>query len=360
MARERAPAIRRSLRRWYRRSARDLPWRRTHDPYAIWLSEIMLQQTRVETAIAYYRRFLDAFPTVGDLARARVDRVLKLWEGLGYYTRARHLHAAAKRIVTDHKGQFPETAAEWQALPGVGRYTAGAIASIAFDQRVPVLDGNVKRVLARLFHVTDAIDTSATIKKLWELAESLVPPGKPGEFNQALMELGATLCAPTRPQCAWCPLAGACEARRLGREAKVPVRRPKGPIPHYAIAAACIVRNGRYLMGKRAPRGLLGGLWEFPGGKVEDGETGQEAVAREAKEELAVNVTVGRHLACVDHAYSHFKVTIHLYACRIRGRGEPKSLYHSELKWIPRTGLHRYAFPAATNRLLGKLGAHGP
>lgn len=353
---ERKPALRRALRAWYRRGARDLPWRRTRDPYRIWLSEIMLQQTRVETVIGYYRRFLREFPGVGALAKADPDRVLKLWEGLGYYSRARNLQSAARIIAKEWGGRFPQTAREWAALPGVGRYTAGAIASIAFGERVAVLDGNVKRVLARVFAVREPIETAATLDALWRAAELLVPPRLPGEFNQALMELGARVCAPRSPRCAECPLRRQCDAHALKLEETLPMRKPKKPIPHHDIVAAAIRRDddGAYLLGKRPPTSMLGGMWEFPGGKVEPGETHAQALARELLEELAIEVRVGGHLASVDHAYSHFRITLHVYACEWTG-GQPHPKYHSELKWIAREDFSHYAMPAADIKFLDRL-----
>ena len=321
----------------------------------------MLQQTRVETVIDYYRRWLDALPTVRALAAASEDRVLKLWEGLGYYRRAGNLRRAARLIVNERHGRWPRTADEWQLLPGVGRYTAGAIASIAFGQPAPILDGNVKRVLARLFDVSESIDQAATIRHLWTAAERLVPRGvknDPGLFNQALMELGAVVCLPRRPRCEQCPLRRRCAARARGHENRLPVRTPKKSVPHIQVVVAAIQGRGRnrgcYLLGKRPPRGMLAGLWEFPGGKVETGETHRQALARELKEELNIKVRVGEPIAEVDHVYSHLAVTIHLYACRIAA-GRPRAIYHREIKWIRRAQFSRYAFPSANHKLIRQL-----
>ena len=352
-ARERR-GIRRALLAWFRRSARDLPWRRTRNPYRIWLSEILLQQTRIDTALPYYRRFLKTFPSVRALAAADEDEVLKAWEGLGYYSRARNMHRAAGIIVGERSGRLPKTAQEWRELPGVGRYTAGAIASIAFGEPVPALDGNTKRVLARLFHVTDPIDLAATANTLWELAEALVPPGDPGGFNQALMELGARVCTPTGPRCGACPVRRYCEANRLGRQGAVPVRRARRPVPHHEIVAAAIRRNGRYLLGRRPSGGMLGGLWEFPGGKVGPGETHEQALEREVEEELGIEVRVGDHIASIDHGYSHFTITLHLYRCE-HLEGRPRAIFHDHVKWILLSHFDRYAFPAANRKLFDRL-----
>src|SRR5258708_9410248 len=229
-----------ALLAWYDGAAADLPWRRTHDPYHVWLSEIMLQQTQVRTVISYFERFINAFPTVTALAAAPLDQVLKRWEGLGYYSRARNLHRAAQRIVADHGGEFPSTAATLQTLPGIGRYTAGAIASIAFNEKVAVLDGNVMRVLTRLYDIADDIYVSATQRRLWTLAELMGPAGRPGDYNQAIMELGRTVCRPQNPACMMCPVSTHCLACQHGTQNQRPVKAPKQPTPHYDVAAVVI------------------------------------------------------------------------------------------------------------------------
>jgi A/G-specific adenine glycosylase len=314
----------------------------------------MLQQTRVETVLPYYKRFLKKFPGVRSLASATQDQVLNLWQGMGYYTRARNLRQAAQIIAHERGGRFPRMAKAWQALPGVGRYTAGAIASIAFGERVPVLDGNAKRVVARLCAIEDSIDETATTNRLWSIVETLVPVKNPGAFNQALMELGASLCASARPRCDQCPLCTRCRALALGMEGRLPVRRERGPVPHYDIVAGAIRKNGRYLLGKRPPEGLLGGLWEFPGGKIEKGETHQQALIREMREELGLEVEMGPLVAVVRHAYSHFRITLHLYRCK-SPKGRPKPRYHTEIKWVLPIHFDRYAFPAANSKCLNRL-----
>jgi A/G-specific adenine glycosylase len=346
--------IRRKLLNWYSRHARDLPWRRTRHPYRVWLSEVMLQQTRIETVLPYYRRFLKAFPTVRALAAAPEDRVLKLWEGLGYYSRARNLHGAARAIVRERRGRFPQTAEQWRTLPGIGRYTAAAIASITRGERAAVLDGNVKRVLARLYRIDRSIDEAATVNRLWDLAEILVPPTRPGDFNQAMMELGARICTPKSPRCPQCPLRMVCAAYAIGRASALPVRRSRKPVPHYDIVAAAVAKNGRYLLGKRPAGGLLGGLWEFPGGKIEPGETPEQALLRELREETGIRIRVDEHIVSIDHAYSHFAITLHLYRCaHVSGRVQKR--YHTEVKWVPRSRFDRYAFPAANLKLLDRV-----
>lgn len=344
-------ATQRRLLTWYHDSARDLPWRQTRAPYAVWLSEIMLQQTRVDQARPYYLRFVEHFPTVQDLAAASEDAVLKAWEGLGYYSRARNLHRAAKMIANDFRGAFPRNAEEWRALPGIGRYTANAIASIAFEERVPVVDGNVVRVLSRMFDIAESTDAPETQEKLWTLAEWLLPSHKPGDFNQAMMELGARVCTPRKPACDDCPVARVCAARAAKTQEQRPVRAKKSPVPHHEVVAAVIQDGDRLLIGRRASKGLLGGLWEFPGGKVKPGETHQQALEREVQEELGVRVKVGGLVASVQHAYSHFRITLSAYRCRITG-GDPVPHSHTELRWVRRDEFSDYAFPKANHKFL--------
>jgi A/G-specific adenine glycosylase len=343
---------------WFARARRDLPWRRTRDPYAIWISEILLQQTRVAAVEPYYLRFLRRFPDVGALARARLGSVLKLWEGLGYYSRARNLHAAAKIILRDFGGRLPETAKELQTLPGVGRYTAGAIASIAFARDEPVLDGNVERVLCRAFRIHQPPKAPATRKELWSLAEMLPPPGQAGDFNQALMELGALVCLPRTPRCDACPLRGRCGARRAGEESRLPVRKKKKALPHHTIVAAVIRKGGRILIDRRKPDGLLGGLWEFPGGKARRDETLPAALRREVREEVDIGIRVGREIAVVRHAYSHFRITMHVFDCRWRS-GQAKAIGCADVKWVFPSQLRRFAFPRANHNILDLLTGPG-
>ena len=339
---------------WGRRAQRDLPWRRTRDPYAIWVSEVLLQQTRVEAAAPYYERFLRAFPDLHALATAPEERVLKAWEGLGYYARARNLHRAAQRLWNERGGLLPRTAAEWRQLPGVGDYTAAAIASIAFGADEPALDGNVVRVLCRLFRVRSDPRRAVTRRRLKALAARLIAPGRAGFFNQALMDLGATVCTPRGPRCDACPLRSPCEARARGEQEALPAKRRARPLPHFDIAVAVVRRGGRVLIGRRPPKGLLGGLWEFPGGKREAGETLEDCLKREVREEIGIKVRVVRRLATVRHAYSHFRVALHVFDCR-HARGRVRAVGCQEARWVAIEELDDYAFPAANRRNIGLL-----
>jgi A/G-specific adenine glycosylase len=319
---------------WFATEARDLPWRRDRSPYRVWLAEVMLQQTQVDTVAPYYERFLVHFPTIRMLAKAPLEKVLKLWEGLGYYTRARNLHAAARQIVAQHSGQIPDTFEALLALPGVGRYTAGAIASIAFGRDVPAVDGNVRRVLARVFAIREDVSRSAVQRKLEALAADLLPAGQAGTFNEALMELGAIVCTPRAPRCGHCPLRELCQAYTTGEQETLPVKRPRKQTPHYDVAAAVTLdQDGHVLVAQRNADDMLGGLWEFPGGKREDGETLPECLAREMREELDVEVKVGELLTVVKHAYTHFRITLHAFRCRVM-KGEPCCRDCAAFRWV--------------------------
>jgi A/G-specific adenine glycosylase len=341
----------RRLLAWFAAAARDLPWRRNRDPYRVWLAEVMLQQTQVDKVVPYYERFLARFPTVAVLVEAPLEEVLKLWEGLGYYARARNLHAAARWVVAEHGGQIPDTFETLLALPGVGRYTAGAVASIAFGRDVPAVDGNVRRVLARIFAIREDVGRSATQLGMEALATSLLPPGQAGAFNEALMELGATVCTPRAPECDRCPLRALCRARATGEQGTLPVKRPRKRTPHYDVTAAVTIGpDERVLVAQRNPDDMLGGLWEFPGGKCEDGETLPECLAREMREELDVEVEVGERLVVVKHAYTHFRITLHAFRCRVTS-GEPRCLDCAAFRWMPPAELNTLPMSVADRKI---------
>ena len=345
---------------WYREVRADYPWRRDRDPYRVWLAEVMLQQTQVETVIPYYERFIAAMPTVDALAAAPLDTLLKLWEGLGYYSRARNLHRCAKIIVERHAGRFPRDADTLQTLPGIGRYTAGAISSIAFGIRAPAVDGNVMRVFSRLLDLPDDIGVHATRERLWRQAVNWLPVEAPGDFNQALMELGQRVCRPKQPLCADCPIQAWCQSFAAGTVESRPVKRKRPPIPHVDVAAG-IIRDsaGRLLIARRPLDGLLGGLWEFPGGKREPGETLQACLARELREELAIEVDVGERFTGVDHAFTHFKITLHAFECRYIGaippHQEPQTIGAIDWAWVSDAELDDYSFGKADRLVIKAL-----
>jgi A/G-specific adenine glycosylase len=321
----------------------------------VWLSEIMLQQTQVAAVIPYFERFTTRFPTVAALAAAPLDDVLKLWEGLGYYSRARNLHRAAQTIHTEYQDQFPTTSEALLKLSGIGRYTAGAIASIAGGERVAALDGNMIRVLTRLYNIADNVSETSTQKRLWELAESLVPADRPGDYNQAVMDLGRTVCKPKAPLCKACPVAEFCEAFKLGVHEQRPVKPAKAQTPHYDVAAGIVYNaNGQFLIAQRPNEGLLGGLWEFPGGKQEAGETLEECLQRELREELAIEVQVGERLTTVRHAFTHFKITLAAFEC-LHLSGEPQTIGCQAWRWATLAEVDQFAFGKADLEVIKAL-----
>ncbi len=319
---------------WYELNQRDLPWRRQPSPYAVWVSEIMLQQTRVETVIPYFQRWMERFPSVEALAQASLQQVLSAWEGLGYYSRARNIHKAAQIIVGQYTGRLPDDPQALRKLPGIGRYTAGAIASIAFEKDEPALDGNIRRVLARLFNVRQPARSPVGERRLWELASELLPPGRAGDFNQALMDLGATLCTPQAPDCQRCPLPADCAAFKMGLQEELPVAASKAAIPHHTVTAAVIQRNGQVLITQRPANGLLGSLWEFPGGKLKPGEDLAACLQREIKEELEAEILVGEPFGEYRHAYTHFRVTLHAFLCQLDEGKTPRAVQVQDLRWV--------------------------
>lgn len=316
-----------------------MPWRRTADPYAIWVSEVMLQQTRVDAVIPYYQRWMARFPSVGALAEAPLDDVLVHWQGLGYYSRARNLHRAARMVRERHEGEVPGEAEALLRLPGVGEYTAGAVASIAFGRRVPAVDGNVRRVLSRLHDLEDPRPA-----ELRRLADDLVPPDRPGDFNQALMELGATICTPRSPRCEACPVSQWCRARALGVQEERPRRKRRGRVPEEAVETLVVVRgdvvrgDGALLLVRRPEAGLLGGLWEPPG---EHRPPGVQALIDDA--------APGPELAPVRHVFSHKRVTYHprLYRVAAAARETPAGA-----AWVGPDRLEDYAMPVAQLRIV--------
>ncbi|RPJ71130.1 MAG: A/G-specific adenine glycosylase [Desulfobacteraceae bacterium] len=346
--------IQRRLLAWYEKSRRPLPWRMTRDPYRIWVSEVMLQQTQVATATPYYRRFIARFPTLRRLAQADLDTVLKLWEGLGYYARARNLHRACGAVLAHHGSRVPDAWEPFRALPGVGDYIAAAVLSIAFDRPHAVVDGNVKRVLARLFALAAPVNQAATHRMFQAAADRLLDHRRPGEFNQALMELGALVCTPAAPQCPLCPLSGYCAALQADTVALYPRRRPARPVPEADIAVGVVFKHARVLITRRPEEGLLGGLWEFPGGKLRDGESPAAACAREIMEEVGLAVTIEAPIAVVRHAYSHLRVRLHVFRCR-HTRGRVRRNGPVDHRWVGIAALDRFAFPRANHKFMPLL-----
>jgi len=341
---------------WYGHEGRDLPWRRTRDPYRIWLSEVMLQQTTVAAVVPYYESFLALFPTVDDLAAAPIEEVIAAWAGLGYYSRARNLHAAAQKVVSEFDGTFPDDLSHLQSLPGVGRSTAGAILSIAFDKKGPILDGNVRRVLCRLFALLDGPRSAPSEKKLWGWAEALTPVDRPHDYAQAIMDLGATVCTPRAPLCVGCPLSDLCRARALDLTEEIPAKRQTKGAPTRTEAALILMRGEDVLIRRRPYEGLLGGMWEFPCASVAPEEPPVETAERllRAFAEDGEPVAIGR----VRHAYSHFRLDLHVFVARISRPlplvAEDGSTWKTpdELAVAPLHGAHKKAFALVVDALI--------
>lgn len=311
----------------------------------------MLQQTQVDTVIPYYEAFVERFGDVRALARGRADTVMKLWEGLGYYSRARHLHAAARMIVREHKGRFPSEFDAILGLPGVGRYTAGAIASMAFGQARAVVDGNVIRVLCRVFRIEENPKTAAVQRRLWSLAESLLPADRAGDFNQALMELGATVCFVKRPLCQACPLGDTCAARKADCQETLPAKAVRKAVPRRHIASAVIMHKGRILAGKRKAGGLLGDLWELPAIQTDAAAWTKTRLQKQLQEAFGIDAKVGRKLEEVTHVFSHFKLRAIPYLCMyVAGRCSCRQW--SRWRWIPLDRVGRYAWSSGQKKLL--------
>jgi A/G-specific adenine glycosylase len=342
---------------WYRKNARQMPWRGQTDAYAVWVSEIMLQQTQVETVTPYYQRWMARFPDVAALAKASLQEVLSVWEGLGYYSRARNLHQAASIVMEQYGGRLPVEVDELKKLPGIGKYTAGALASIAFGQDQPALDGNVRRVLSRFFKVDQPLGTSAAEKRLRKLALAQLPPGQAGVYNQALMDLGALICTPRTPDCPRCPVKEDCLAYGQGLQDRLPVKRDKSKIPHHTVAAAVIRRDGRVLIAQRPLQGLLGGMWEFPGGKLQPGEDLVSCLQREIREELGVDVEVSTSLGTYRHAYTHYRVTLQAFDCALPNGDEPQPTEHQGLRWVPVQDLGTYPMGKIDRRIADRIAA---
>ncbi len=339
---------------WYQDNQRALPWRKTDDPYSIWVSEVMLQQTQVNTVLPYYRAFLKKFPTVRHLARAQLQEVLKLWEGMGYYARARNLHRAAAIVMRELNGVIPSNWDMFRRLPGVGDYIAAAVLSIAFDQPYAVVDGNVKRVLARLQRIDAPVNSTVSAKAFKTTAENLKDKRRPGAYNQAMMELGALICKPKAPLCEKCPVQSFCQAYRTNTVAAYPRKTARRQTPHYRIAVGVVIKGDRILITQRKPDGLLGGLWEFPGGKIKKGEEAEAACVREIKEEVNLQIKVIEHLARVKHAYTHFKISMDVFCCEYLA-GRVKRYGPVDHRWIKISAIDRYPLPKANHKFLPQL-----
>jgi len=341
-----AASFRKKLRGWYERHRRKLPWREIHDPYKIWISEVMLQQTTVQTVLPYYRKWIELFPDIESLSQAPLQKVLKAWQGLGYYQRAKNLYRASKIIMDKFGSKIPQEYEELRKLPGFGPYTTAAVLSFAFDKSYPALDANVRRVLMRLIAFQGEANpkNDRTLLKFFKI---YIPLKEMSLFNQALMELGALVCRPKNPICLLCPISKFCQAFEKGEQEVIP--RPKKRDYRKIEAVVAIIRkNGKYLIQKRAPKGLLADLWEFPGGKREEEENLEEALHREIKEELSVEIKEERFLTRVHHAYTQFQVTLYAYECSLKNEICLDKDHH---RWVTLKALHRYPVPSGSAKI---------
>ncbi|HLF17802.1 MAG TPA: A/G-specific adenine glycosylase [Candidatus Omnitrophota bacterium] len=344
-AKQLAPA----LNAWYVKGARDLPWRRTRDPYKIWISEVMLQQTTVPTVIPYYKKWTQDYLTVKHVAGASLERILKSWQGLGYYQRARNIHKAAKLIVEKYSARIPDDYETLRTIPGFGPYTAGAVLSIAFDKRYPIVDANIRRVVMRLLAIKKQA-TAQVDKDVYAYLDKIMPKRNLRTFNQALMELGALVCKNKEPLCSMCPIKDRCKAFKRGIQELIPQRKEK--LTHEIdVAVGIMERSDKFFIQKRPPKGLLAGLWEFPGGKVKKGETHRQALKRELKEELGITVKDAAFLTRIKHFYTKYKVNLYAYLCNT----EAVLFEDRNKKWVGKGEFFRYPMPSGTAKLVKHL-----
>jgi len=308
--------FRSNLLQWYEQNRRLLPWRQTRDFYPIWISEVMLQQTQVAKVIDYYHRFLDQFPTIEKLAQAELEKVLRAWQGLGYYSRARNLHRAAQILLENFASNLPEDINDFKNLPGVGDYISAAVYSFCRDFPSPAVDGNVKRVFSRLFEIDTPINTSAGEKAIHQVVAETFDASHAGKFNQAMIELGALVCKPKNPRCLDCPVKAFCQASRNSSQENFPRKKSKNPVPEYQIAIGVVMDESRFLLARRNSFGLLGGLWEFPGGKIAPSENPEDACARHLQKKFGLPILVGEQISEIRHTYSHFKIKARVFLCK--------------------------------------------
>ena len=328
------------------------PWRNTSDPYSIWLSEVMLQQTRVSTVLPYYRRWISTLPDIQSVSKTDIDNVLKLWEGLGYYNRARNFHKSCQIIFDKYGGEIPNNPSEFLKLPGVGPYICSAVMSIAFNFSMPAIDGNAVRVVSRL----NSINTSYPLsnKRIQSYLSGLISPSCPGVFNQAIMDLGREICTPKNPSCDTCPVSVHCKAYVNNTVDKYPVTRKKISVPHYHLVAGIIRKNNKIIICKRKSSGFLAGLWEFPASRLKPGENVQDCVVRGIRETLDVFVDPIAFIKQIKHAYSHFSITMDAYFCHIKG-GHIRAVDCADYRWIYPDETNRFAFHRANHKLFNEI-----
>lgn len=348
--------LQQQLLSWFQDNARELPWRKTYDPYHVWISEIMLQQTQMDRAVDYFNRWVSRFPDIESIARASEEEVLKLWEGLGYYSRARNIIRSAAIILEKHQGRVPAEHGLLLALPGIGNYTAGAIMSIAFNKEYPLVDANIERVFARLFNLAQPVKDKNTHAFIWQKAGELLPGGRARAFNQALMELGALVCLSKNPRCKICPVMADCQAFKLDVVAQRPVLTVPPKTVFIEMATGILAHDGKILVQKRKAKGVWANLWEFPGGRLEPGETPEMALVREYLEETELVVGNLEKITTVQHSYTIYRVTLHCYFCSLLdGRPEPVLHGAQEYRWLQPGELSDFPLPAGHRKFVVHL-----
>ena len=346
-----------NLIEWFNKEKREMPWRNNRTPYRVWISELMLQQTKVEQAIPYFNKWMKYFPTLLSLSKSSEEEVLKLWQGIGYYSRARNIYKTSKIIKDKYKGHFPANPNDIESLPGIGPYTKAAICSLAYNLDYGVLDGNVIRVLSRFFAYSDNVGKLSSKKELQSIVDLSLPKGKSSEFNEAIMELGALVCTPKKTKCNACPINNNCKAFKKDLVEIYPIKTPKKKVPLINVGAAVIIKNNKILISQRRSGQMLEGLWEFPGGKKEDDENIQECIKREIKEELNLDVFVDNHLITINHSYSHFKMRLFTYFVKII-KGSPKSMENQNFEWISFNKIRNRPFSKADLKIIDALSNH--
>lgn len=341
---------------WFDAYQRRLPWREDYSPYTVWISEVMLQQTQVDRVIPYYLRWMRQFPTLESLFMAPYDELLRLWEGLGYYSRVKSIYKTSKIIRYQYSGQFPENHDELLKLPGIGPYTAGAIMSIAFNKNYPLVDGNVIRIITRIFNIENSVEQREIKNFIWKKAEELILFGRARWLNQALMELGALICTPKSPVCHECPVQKSCLSFHLGCVEQRPVVLPFKKLVPIQVVVGVLLKDGLFFIQQRPANGLMADLWEFPGGKIKQGEKPEDALVREFQEELQLNIHAGKKISTLKHGYTNFSVTLHAYFCKLVPENQSPILkFASDYRWVKPQDLTAYAFPAANRRLIDIL-----
>jgi len=344
--------IAKSILNWYDNNFIDYPWRKNKNPYSIWLSEVMLQQTQVKTAIPYFISWLNSFPNIDSVANSNIDYILKKWEGLGYYNRAHNFYLACKLSQKKYNSSVPNIFNEFITFPGVGEYIAGAVLSIAYNKQIVAIDVNIKRVFSRLEEIQ--IINNQDKKNIHQKILNQISKNRPGDFNQALMDIGRTICKSNKPNCKICPLQSFCKSYLNNSTASFPLKISKIKKPHYKIAVGVIKKNNQILISKRKLNGLLGGLWEFPGGKILSGETPEECIKREVKEELGISIIPKQFIKEITHQYSHFSINLVAYFCKYNS-GTPQTIECQDWKWISINQFDQFAFPKANHKLFNSI-----